>query len=602
MWRISRVKIKRFRSIMNLDLSLQDHSHIVTFCGANNVGKTNILRAINLFFHPDALNSETDIPFQKSESGSGGARLPEISIEFKSGVDVIKITRKFVGLDEDELEGEKTVQNKFQHIDKAESIKFLDQFFCKFIEVINLSFPELIREVVNEVYDIEYEKSRFKGLKEQLRKAHEEYSDGLLKVLRGLAHEISPSFKEFNENWSVDFDLRDDIQKFRDLISDNVEFYIKDNSNKEISSKGSGLQRLAFILLQTRIAQKAMNKIPVLLIDEPDAFLHPFLEKQLNAFLKNTYKDKGQIFVTVHSPTFIDSFHLRNVFLLELDVGELFLFKKVNKYIKKIETVLVDVDSTDGSRKIKEHLGIDDCDLDLLDRYNIVVEGSADQKYVSELADFFEIKLPKIIPAHGVSNIEKNLYHYSSLYEKTEKRPSVLILLDDDDAGRATYRKLFSDKPKFAPLKIEIRLVPNHLGEVSSHEDVIKNISINKKSEIEDFIYPSLVCDLSNEILVAAKYNQIDTSQVCNKISKPAFKAQGILQIIEVEKNNSNPDTGQRISFSGSDRSSEKMKSNIANKFRIRANKKLIKEIAKLDTNFPLVQETLREWARIATQ
>lgn len=40
---ITNIKIANFRSIINLELKIKDKESFISFCGANNVGKTNIL-------------------------------------------------------------------------------------------------------------------------------------------------------------------------------------------------------------------------------------------------------------------------------------------------------------------------------------------------------------------------------------------------------------------------------------------------------------------------------------------------------------------------------------------------------------------------------
>lgn len=47
MYYISKVRIQRFRSIMDMEFNISDYSMPVAICGQNNVGKTNTLRAIN---------------------------------------------------------------------------------------------------------------------------------------------------------------------------------------------------------------------------------------------------------------------------------------------------------------------------------------------------------------------------------------------------------------------------------------------------------------------------------------------------------------------------------------------------------------------------
>jgi AAA15 family ATPase/GTPase len=56
MIRIESIHIKRFRSINDLTLNIDSTYNIVTVCGQNNVGKTNILRAISLFLIKPTLN------------------------------------------------------------------------------------------------------------------------------------------------------------------------------------------------------------------------------------------------------------------------------------------------------------------------------------------------------------------------------------------------------------------------------------------------------------------------------------------------------------------------------------------------------------------
>ena len=51
MIRIENIQIKRYRSINDLTLNIDKNYNITTICGQNNVGKTNVLRAISLFFN-----------------------------------------------------------------------------------------------------------------------------------------------------------------------------------------------------------------------------------------------------------------------------------------------------------------------------------------------------------------------------------------------------------------------------------------------------------------------------------------------------------------------------------------------------------------------
>ena len=82
MYIISRIIIKRFRSNFDLKLDIENNS-IVTICGANNSGKTNTLRAINVFFNPHLYERKKDVPFHKLEGSRGASQYPEITLILK---------------------------------------------------------------------------------------------------------------------------------------------------------------------------------------------------------------------------------------------------------------------------------------------------------------------------------------------------------------------------------------------------------------------------------------------------------------------------------------------------------------------------------------
>jgi len=50
MIKIKKVHIKRFRSIMDLKLEINQDNNFISICGENNAGKTNTFRAINILF------------------------------------------------------------------------------------------------------------------------------------------------------------------------------------------------------------------------------------------------------------------------------------------------------------------------------------------------------------------------------------------------------------------------------------------------------------------------------------------------------------------------------------------------------------------------
>lgn len=226
--KIKSIYIKRFRSILNLKLDLDSLEHITTICGANNSGKTNVLRAINLFFNSQDYIAEEDCPNHKFYGSRGGNVYPEITLEFQKDNDIYKITKKFDLKGIREIQGEKIISGQKNEVLDESFINTLESKISFFyLPSINISFPDLINNLIEEIYDLEYSKARFSGLKSELKKSFDNYTNGLVEVLNNLAEEINPIFQEFNENWEVGFEYVSDVKKFRDLISNDVDFFFR---------------------------------------------------------------------------------------------------------------------------------------------------------------------------------------------------------------------------------------------------------------------------------------------------------------------------------------------------------------------------------------
>lgn len=82
MIKITGIKIANFRSFKDKENTATSLSFINVFVGKNNVGKTNFLRAVYLFFNPQNYKPATDINYIKQLTG-GGTKNPKISLDFE---------------------------------------------------------------------------------------------------------------------------------------------------------------------------------------------------------------------------------------------------------------------------------------------------------------------------------------------------------------------------------------------------------------------------------------------------------------------------------------------------------------------------------------
>src|SRR5690606_17535380 len=121
----------------------------------NNSGKTNVLKALNIFFNPDQYNLIEDIPNHKLGS-RGGSTYPEIILTFEKGNVEHIIKREFGvnGISNETYERITTDDGESikNSLDSKEVGKILNQISFFFIPAINISFPTLINNLIDDVY------------------------------------------------------------------------------------------------------------------------------------------------------------------------------------------------------------------------------------------------------------------------------------------------------------------------------------------------------------------------------------------------------------------------------------------------------------------
>lgn len=588
-----------FRSILNLSFDVDNTLNLVAICGENNVGKTNTLRAIDLFFNPNTYDVTVDRPILKQSQG--GARIdPKITIEFWDSQSEFfyEITRDFKTFKTNfnsGLMGTKYKRTKVRKdtketkkLTQKETEHFLTLIEFRYIESININIPQLVEELTTDVIDVEYDKSRITANRKSLKEAYTTYTSGLQEILDVFSKDISDTFKIFKNNWNISFHVPYSAETFRDLISNDIELQVDDKGCKNVEQKGSGLQRLAVILLNFEIIKRIKNKNYIVCIDEPDIYLHEGLQRNLMQFFENS-SDNVQIFYTTHSKIFINQYSMKNIFLLGAEWYSQYSSRK-KRNIDVVETKYIDTTCEEGYEKICTHLGIEKNNYDILQKNNIVVEGGCDKKYLEELANYFSIDICKIISADGVDNIEKYLNFYDSYYRNNVStyKPKIKVLFDNDNAGREGYLKI---KQKcFKNIVTSCLLIQNFDG--SGNTSTTKNTC---NHEIEDLVYPEILCFLVNNLLERKSLNKINAKEVTAKISSPAYKNDGILSLLQNEKNNKNLERGDEISFISSRKATNDIKNGLAGMFNIQGNQQIIKILDECKVTYPFVEKYIRE-------
>lgn len=298
--RIARIIIKRFRSINNLTIDIEKDTPLV-ICGANNVGKTNFLRALDLFFSldPSKFDTKKDIPYDIEEGRRGGSYNTAITGVFiDSDNSKYEITAIFKRKRETgnilqikaKKDGVKILEDKAKEI--INSFRFL------FIEASNVDIPKIIAEVVDEEVlplGLDQLRKRQTVPLEKLRDFIEVSKESVKGIEKGIDKNLNEFITEIpgidSKDWKIKI-LFAEYDKLREALSGLIDFTLYDRNERKLESKGSGIQRVILLALMKYITDRSERQI-IWGIDEPGAFLQPSLQKRTFEVLKKTSEKTG---------------------------------------------------------------------------------------------------------------------------------------------------------------------------------------------------------------------------------------------------------------------------------------------------------------------
>lgn len=211
-----------------------------------------------------------------------------------------------------------------------------------------------------------------KHIERRLRKLAKDHTEGLSKILGRLTEkydvEVSPLENFAAREMPLGINLKDK----------NVEV--------PLSDWGSGTQNRTHILMailqanRIKTAASPDDKItPVVVVEEPESFLHPSAQAEFGRMLRHLSDEFGiQILVTTHSP------HMLN----QEDGASNILLARESKRGKSFETLRVDTSGDNWMAPFADHLGISAEEFSSLkplfsaDKSKVLlVEGQIDQEY-----------------------------------------------------------------------------------------------------------------------------------------------------------------------------------------------------------------------------
>jgi len=338
--RIQKIRIHNFRSIKEQEVTLGDYSILL---GENNAGKTNVVRALRIFYENDLkFDSKVDFPKFKTDDQESWIEIDFLTTaeeqanlknEYKSADNILKV-RKFLKSDDKErvkanqsnifgYENGVLSSNLFYGAKNISESKIGNVIYIpelsKVDDSLKMSGPSPLRDMINFVITkIAKKSASFSKLENDFEEFNSvfktEDTEGF--SVQNLEQDINNEIKE----WNIQFGLKVNPLQPNDIVKNLVSHFIKDgflnNEEVKIDSFGQGLQRhliYALIKLSTKynddIKKEKKEFSPdftFILFEEPEAFLHPSQQEKMNTSLQLLAKDEEQqILITTHSPIFV---------------------------------------------------------------------------------------------------------------------------------------------------------------------------------------------------------------------------------------------------------------------------------------------------------
>lgn len=530
---LSKFKISNYRSIRKMSIDFDKNPLVI--CWANNVGKTNFLRALNLFFNFDKqiFDPKQDIPYDIEDWTAWWGRRVQLIWTVISGTDKYEITIEFKKNKKEWIHYHITGKSNKKNMDTKEIEKILKQFTYIFIEASNVNLPELIADIVNDdvLPILDTKRSKQSNALTLLNQFLDKSKDAVEDISKSINQHLS-DFVDIawidTKDWAIKI-LFPEFNKLREAIAGMIDFTLYDKSSRKIETKWSWIQRIILFSLIKYIVKRA-DENTILAIDEPEAFLQPSLQKQVYKVIKELSK-KAKIIFTTHSPNLIDIKDLSNVILFNIDSEKRPIQRKWGELFYKINTYKEESSGFEKVQKIKTQLWIMRNDSWEVLPFNVIVEWESDKLMLSSLFDLFGIEIPNILFSWGSTKIKGYLQFLQEFCQDLNFKPKIISIFDHDIEGKSSYTAI--DSKTYASFD----LIPIYI-ERYDHSWNIRNEYIY---ELEDFIYPDILIKSVNLILKQKKYKTVNLENIIKLRGQSAYTDKGILNLITQQVAMKNP-------------------------------------------------------------
>ena len=451
---IERIEIHRFRSIGDESILTSD---INVYSGVNNSGKSNILRALNLFF-----NQETsyDSPFNfkkdynKAYTGrAGGAREIKITLHFaprgKAALSSpFSISRSF-------RLGQVGVETKYQSTDESVQ-QLIDSDNGKVRRQFTIFLNSLKYFYIPAVRDKRFVRHLFLNFEQIVTDKRgedlEEKLKGLSDIITDRSEAISKDFEQFLKlptKAAISSELSDILGTIQVSVDSGLQILKKSKQKGEKSqltsvfidlfSSGDGVLMSYLAYFLAHLCRETPNIRYIWGFEEPENSLEYSKVQKLAEEFIGKFNSYAQIFLTTHSPAFVNLKNEEGVSFYRAYIEPNGDASKPNKRLTRIRTL-------DTIEKIQLNLlGEEDksTEIEVLRRELGMVEFSQEIERVAH-------EMQEAKKRHEVA-IQKLA---SKLEALEETYPSRILIVEDSGQATLDLWKDFLEKHDLTGVKV----------------------------------------------------------------------------------------------------------------------------------------------------
>ncbi|MBI4094750.1 MAG: AAA family ATPase [Candidatus Liptonbacteria bacterium] len=463
--KLNRVKIKNYKSVAEADFPVD--KNLTSVVGANEHGKTNLLKAIQLLDFTTPI-LESDKRISKNPIAD---KVDETSVIYEftlTDEDIKALNEKLAASEKtddsqtqktevasaDEIPAEKTEQRKPVSIGKTveleisyhdgkenyytvispeglgddqeqAAVDFLQEkleknifYFDTFEDRLNHRIPKA--EITGKTNDVTNGLMKLAGLNTKEAAIFEDTAVARQLRLNG-AKELTKQLKKlWIQGKEDDIEIKLSLSNDGNFLNIDIEDF---NTYGDVSTRSRGFLFFLSFILKFKEYHDGDLKDFIFLIDEPGIFLHPRGQKDLLLYLENL-SEFNQMIYTTHSPFMINRLNNFRVRVVSKD---------------KEKGTQVDVKPyIHNWKSLRASLGMMLADSFYYADNNLVVEGPSDRLYLLTLLKTFnenrfikaDLNILSIIDSGGAPNTPS-----MCRIVKSEERPYV-VLVDSDKSGK----------------------------------------------------------------------------------------------------------------------------------------------------------------------